>query len=82
MSVTRSLLYALANVFHPRMLWLMLWPMLVALVFWGTVALLGWGALAVRLAAWLQQALDYALSWAHLDFGSAVLVAANVRFSS
>ena len=78
MSVARSLAYALANVFHPRMLWLMLWPMLVALAFWGTVAVVAWGALAVRLAAWLQQALDYALSWVHLDFGTAALVAANV----
>jgi hypothetical protein len=78
MSVARSLLYALANVLHPRMLWLMLWPMLVALGIWGTAALVLWGTLAVRLAAWLRQALDYALAWAHLDFGTAALVAANV----
>ena len=78
MSVARSLLYAAANVFHPRMLWLMLWPMLAALAFWGSVALLAWGALAVRMAAWLQQALDYALAWSHADFGTAALVAANV----
>jgi hypothetical protein len=78
MSVARSLLYAAANVLHPRMLWLMLWPMLVALAFWGSVALLAWGALALRLAAWLQQALDYALAWSHVDFGTAALVAANV----
>jgi hypothetical protein len=78
MSVARSLLYALANVLHPRMLWLMLWPMLVALALWGSVALLLWGKLAVRLAGWLEQALDYALAWSHLDFGTAALVAANV----
>ena len=78
MSVARSLLYAAANVLHPRMLWLMLWPMLVALAIWGTVALFAWGTLAVRLAAWLQQGLDYALSWSQMDFGTAALVAANV----
>ena len=78
MSVPRSLLYALANVLHPRMLWLMLWPMLVALVFWGSVAVVLWGRLALRLAVWLEQGLDYALSWAHFDFGAASLVAANV----
>jgi hypothetical protein len=78
MSVARSLIYALAHVLHPRMLWLMLWPMLVALVVWGTVALFTWGGLAVRLAVWLRQALDYALAWSHLDFGMAALVAANV----
>ena len=78
MSVARSLLYAAAHVLHPRMLWLMLWPMLVALAIWGSVALLMWGTLAVRLAEWLRQALDYALAWSHLDFGTAALVAANV----
>ena len=78
MSVARSLLYAAGHVLHPRMLWLMLWPMLVALGIWGSVALLMWGTLAVRLAAWLRQALDYALAWSHLDFGTAALVAANV----
>ncbi|HET7363766.1 MAG TPA: EI24 domain-containing protein [Burkholderiales bacterium] len=78
MSVARSLLYAAAHVLHPRMLWLMLWPMLVALGIWGSVALLMWGTLAARLALWLRQALDYALAWSQLDFGSAALVAANV----
>ena len=78
MSVARSLFYAIAHVLHPRMLWLMLWPMLVALAVWGSVALLMWGTLAVRLAVWLRQALDYALAWSHVDFGTAALVAANV----
>ena len=35
--VARSLLYAFANLLHPRMLWLMIWPMLIALAVWGTV---------------------------------------------
>ena len=78
MSVARSLLYGVANVLHPRMLWLMLWPMLVALALWGTLAIFLWGKLAVRVAGWLEQALEYALSWSHLDFGTAALVAANV----
>ena len=78
MSVARSLLYAAANVLHPRMLWLMLWPMLIAVAVWGSVALFAWTHLALRIAAWLQQGLDYALSWAHLDLGAAALVAANV----
>jgi branched-subunit amino acid transport protein len=78
MSVARSLLYALGNVLHPRMLWLMLWPMLVALALWGTAALFLWTRLAVRLAAWLEHGLDWALAWAHLDLQAAALVAANV----
>ena len=78
MSVARSLFYGAANVLHPRMLWLMLWPMLAALAFWGLIALFVWTSLALRIAQWLQQGLDYALAWSHFDFGSAALVAANV----
>ena len=78
MSVARSLLYGAANVLHPRMLWLMLWPMLVAVGFWGLIALFLWARLAMRVAVWLQQGLDYAFAWFHIDFGSAALVAANV----
>ncbi|MFN2643617.1 MAG: EI24 domain-containing protein [Burkholderiales bacterium] len=78
MSVARSLLYAAGNALHPRMLWLMLWPMLVALAIWGTLALFVWGRLALRLAAWLERGLDYALAWSHLDFATAAIVAANV----
>ena len=78
MSIARSVLYGATHLLHPRMLWLMLWPMLVALGVWGLAALFLWGTLAVHLAAWLQGGLDYALSWAHLDFATATLVAANV----
>jgi CysZ protein len=78
MSIARSLLYAAANVLHPRMLWLMLWPMLVALAVWGSAALFFWVRLAQRLADWLERGLDWALSWAHLDLHAVSLVAANV----
>lgn len=47
--MTRSLMYALMNAFHPRMLWLMVWPMLVSLLVWGTVALVFW----MRAALWI-----------------------------
>jgi hypothetical protein len=78
MSLARSLLYAAANVFHPRMLWLMLWPMLVALAIWGTTALFLWQRLAARLALALRYGLDWALAWTHVDWHAASLVAANV----
>jgi CysZ protein len=78
MSIARSILYGFTHVLHPRMLWLMLWPMLVALALWGLAAVFLWGTLAVRIAGWLQRALDYALSWSQLDFATATLVAANV----
>jgi hypothetical protein len=78
MSIARSLLYAAGNVLHPRMLWLMLWPMLVALVVWGSSAFFLGVRTAQRLAAWLERGLDWALAWAHLDLQAASLVAANV----
>ena len=31
-AIARSLLYGFANLLHPRMLWLMVWPMLIAVV--------------------------------------------------
>ena len=78
MSIVRSLLYGAGHVFHPRMLWLMLWPMLVALAIWGTAAIFLWGKLAVWVAGWLQRGVDYAFSWMQFDLGGAALVAANV----
>jgi len=59
-SLAGSLLYALANVLHPRMLWLMVWPLLLALGLWGTVSIVFWAQLALTLAEWLQSGLSYA----------------------
>lgn len=78
MNVLGAVLYGVANLFHPRMLWLMIWPMLVALAVWGTVALVLWTRLALWLAALLKQWLEPALGFVRLDFGDATLVAANV----
>lgn len=48
-----ALLFSLANLAHPRILWLMLWPVLVALTLWGAAALIFWG----KLVPWLSDAL-------------------------
>jgi CysZ protein len=64
--VARSLVFALANLLHPRMLWLMLWPVLVALVLWGTVVFVFWAQLAAWLAGVIHQWLTtgwFALQW-------------------
>src|SRR5215216_6252350 len=78
MNVLAALGYGLVNAFHPRMLWLMVWPMLVALAIWGTAALLLWARLALSLAEILKSWLEPALGFLRLDFGDATLVAANV----
>jgi CysZ protein len=78
MSVPGSLFYALANLLHPRMLWLMIWPVLVALVLWSTVAffLLGW--IIARLAARLDQLFRDTFFFLTLDFTDWALIAAKV----
>jgi len=78
MNVFRSLAYGLLNVLHPRMLWLMIWPMLVALVLWGTVAFAFWTRTALWLASMFSHWLDAASFLASLDTGHVTLIAANV----
>ena len=76
--VSRSLLFALASLLHPRMLWLMIWPMLVSLFAWGTAAFLLWGATAVWIAAHLKRWLETGMLFVSFDTGGAMLVAAHV----
>ena len=75
--LVRSLLYALGNLLHPRMLWLMLWPLLIALALWGTLALVFWAQLALWLAGLINQWLTtgwVAFPW---DMQGAALIAAK-----
>ena len=78
MNVAGALLYGFANLLHPRMLWLMVWPMLISLVFWGAVAAAFWERLAAALAALFQRWLEPAAGFLHLDLGGATSVAAYV----
>jgi CysZ protein len=78
MSVLGALGYGLINLFHPRMLWLMVWPMLVSLALWGVVGLVVWTRMALWLAGILRQWIEPALGFVRLDFGDAALIAANV----
>ena len=78
MSIFAALLYGLGNLLHPRMLWLMVWPMLVSLAVWGAVGIALWGRLALWLSQLLRDWLEPAAGFLRLDFGAATLVAANV----
>ena len=77
MNILASLAYGLANLLHPRMLWLMLWPMLFAAGFWGTVAFVAWTRTALWLAGMFKQWLGSALTFLPADFGDATLILAN-----
>jgi hypothetical protein len=78
MSVVGALFYGLANLLHPRMLWLMLWPMLVALAFWGALALAFGGRLTAALSALFQRWLEPAAGFVRLDFADVTVIAAYV----
>lgn len=78
MSIAGSLLYGLANLLHPRMLWLMIWPMLVAITFWGALALAYWKRLAAALSELLRGWLEPAAGFVRFDFGDATVIAAYV----
>jgi hypothetical protein len=72
-TVLGALGYAAANLLHPRMLWLMIWPMLVAAGFWGIAALFLWVRTAVRIAEVIQSGLDFF----HLQAPDAAMIAAH-----
>ena len=76
--VTRSLLFALVNLLHPRMLWLMIWPMLLALLFWGIAAFVLWMRTALWLSAHLKQWIESGLFFMRFETGDAMLIAAQV----
>jgi CysZ protein len=77
-SIPRSVAYALANVLHPRMLWLMIWPLVVALGLWGTLAIVFWTQMALAIAEWMQQGLAHAPFISTWDFSTATLFLAKV----
>lgn len=76
--IAASLAYAFVNLLHPRILWLILWPMLVSLVVWGGAALLLW----MRTAYWFAEHLrQWAASGAFLirfEAGDWMLIVAHV----
>ena len=77
-SIARSLGYALGNVLHPRMLWLMVWPLVLALGFWGTLAIVFWAQIALAIAEWLQAGLTYAPFIGQWDLSDATLLVAKL----
>lgn len=60
--ITKALVRAFFSLLHPRMLLLMLWPVLVALLLWLGLAFAFWS----QVAAWLQLQFDQsaAIGWA------------------
>ena len=72
-----SIVFAFFNLLHPRMLWLMIWPVLIALALWGTVVIVFWTQTALWLAGVLQQWLASASFFVSWDTSAAALFSAK-----
>lgn len=78
--IARALGRALVSQFHPRMLWLAIWPFLIALVLWGVVGFafrnvaIGWIEQALG-GSFIGVALDRGFAWIGVDSGVGFLAA-------
>ena len=77
-SVTRALMMAFVNLLHPRMLWLMVWPMLIAVTIWGTVLLFTGAQVVATLSGWMQQWMQSGTFFMRWDFSDAITIAAKI----
>jgi len=73
-----SISFALGNLLHPRMLWLMLWPVLIAAGIWGAAAIWSWAGLVAWLAGVLQHWIQTATFFVHWDASTVASIAAKV----
>jgi len=73
-----SLLFAFRNLLHPRMLWLMVWPVLVAIGLWGAALFFMWAQLVVWLAEKLRAGIAYATFWIEWDSTDVAMFAAKL----
>ena len=77
-SIFSSLFFAFVNLFHPRILWLMVWPMLLSLFVWGIAALMLWGRTAVWLTAHLQGWAESGVFFVRFDGGDFLLFISHI----
>ena len=76
--VARSLLYAIANMLHPSMLWLMIWPMLIALAIWGTLLWIMGAQVVLLLSGWMQEWIQSGTFLIRWDLRDAIAVTAKI----
>jgi len=77
-SVMRSLLFAVVNLFHPRILWLMIWPLGLAILFWSIALVVIWAPGVAWLAAHLKEWVETGIFFVKLDTGEAMIWVAKV----
>ena len=72
-----ALLFAIANLAHPRILWLMLWPVLLALALWGGLTFFFWEQLVAWLGDLVRGWMETATFFIRWDATSAAMFAAK-----
>jgi CysZ protein len=73
-----SLLFAFRNLLHPRMLWLMVWPVLVAIGLWGMVLIFMWTRFVLWVAERLQVGIGYVSFGYQWDSSDVAMFAAKL----
>ncbi len=76
--IGRSLFLAFVSLFNRGMLWLMIWPVLVSLVFWGAVGIAFWVKTAVWTAGLLGRIAEPVTAWIPFDVTGIALFSAHV----
>lgn len=76
--IARSLFYAFGNIFHPSMLWLMIWPMLIAFAIWGTLLWIMGAQLVLLLSGWLQELIQSGTFLIRWDLRDAIVITAKI----
>ena len=73
-----SLAFAFGNLLHPRMIWLMVWPVLVAIGIWSVALFFMWAQLVLWLAEKIQAGIAYATFWVEWDATDVATLAAKL----
>lgn len=76
--IGRSLFLAFVSLVNRRMLWLMVWPVLVSLAFWLAVAFAMWVKTAVWIAGQLGRLAEPLTAWIPFDITGITLFSAHV----
>jgi len=76
--IAQSLWFAVVNLAHPRILWMMVWPVLIATTLWGAVVIVFWAPLVVRLAELISGVWLLSDFVARFDLGDAVAIASKI----
>lgn len=76
--IGKSLFLAVVSLFNRRMIWLMLWPVLVSLVLWGIAGFALWVTTAAWIAGMLGRLAQPLTAYIPYDFSSITLFSAHV----